>query len=178
MYVPLKYKRFVELVAQGETQQNAFLATIGKNKEYKSPVTQASKLASKYRKAIDLRREQLSNAVEKLYDTKEAQNALQHIITQAQADAIICDIITGKKLIKKAVFNPLTKCFEDRMVEPDHNDIITAYAQYCKRFGSYAPKSLHHKIDKTNTLKVEFISPPAAPTTIDITPDNNPSLPI
>ena len=111
------------------------------------------------KKELRVREKVYSIAVEKAKSERGLATFLREILHQSQADAILSSIITGELKVKKPLFNPLTKSYEMVEVEPDHTERINAYIQYCKRFGSFAPKSSNISINKNNTLQVEFISP-------------------
>ena len=84
-------------------------------------------------------------------------------IDMAKADNIVYSILTGDLKVKKPIFNPLTKNFDWKECEPDHSERLAAYDKLCKRFGWFAPKSVHITGDSSNTLKISFVDPPPKP---------------
>jgi len=117
--ISLKHKEFIRLIASGETQANAYRLSIGKEGISKSGCeAKGSLLAKKYAKEIQQLIEKKAKAVESVHENKDVQIALKSILTQAEVDAKLCEIILKTKF---------------------DGDRLRAIEVYNKRFGSNAP---------------------------------------
>lgn len=133
-----KHKEFIRLVANGSEQDKAYAATVGNNKVTKATArAKGSHLAKKYAIQIQQERERLQKVIQDAHDTDTVKNALKSVLTQAEVDARLCDIINGK-LIDMQLLNNQGKVYKAQ-VTPTIADITKAIDLYNKRFGSNAP---------------------------------------
>jgi hypothetical protein len=117
--ISIKHKEFIRLIASGETQANAYRLSIGKEGISKSACeAKGSLLVKKYAKEIQQLIEKKAKAIESAYEKNDVQIALKSILTQAEVDAKLCDIILKAK---------------------HDGDRLRAIEVYNKRFGSNAP---------------------------------------
>jgi len=117
--ISLKHKEFIRLVAEGNTQGNAYQLTLAnKTITPASARAKGSELAKKYAKEIQQLIEKKAKAVESVHENKDVQIALKSILTQAEVDAKLCEIILKTKF---------------------DGDRLRAIEVYNKRFGSNAP---------------------------------------
>jgi hypothetical protein len=146
MKLPLKHIEFIRLVANGETQSNAYKLSIGKKGVSKQvSEVKGSQLAKKYSNLIAEQRDNLKKVVEEAQKDKVAEIAQMNILTSAQRMEILSNIAQGKLKVKKP-FVIGGKVLEYPS-EPDHTDIKNAIAELNKMQGDYAPT----KINQENT---------------------------
>jgi hypothetical protein len=146
MKLPLKHSEFIRLVANGETQSNAYKLSIGKKGVSKQvSEVKGSQLAKKYANLIAEQRDNLKKVVEEAQKDKVAEIAQMNILTSAQRMEILSNIAQGKLKVKKP-FVIGGKVLEYPS-EPDHTDIKNAIAELNKMQGDYAPT----KINQENT---------------------------
>jgi hypothetical protein len=146
MKLPLKHIEFIRLVANGETQSNAYKLSVGKKGVSKQvSEVKGSQLAKKYADLIAEQRNNLKKVVEEAQKDKVAEIAQMNILTSAQRMEILSNIAQGKLKVKKP-FVIGGKVLEYPS-EPDHTDIKNAIAELNKMQGDYAPT----KINQENT---------------------------
>jgi len=117
--IPFKHQEFIRLVANGETQSSAYQSTIGNNKVADTTArVKGSQLSKKYVKEIQNLVDLKVNAVQSVYEKKDVKTALESILSQAEVDSKLCDIILKAK---------------------HDGDRLRAIEVYNKRFGSNAP---------------------------------------
>lgn len=116
--ISLKHKEFIRLVAEGNTLEKAYQQISNNKPTSKTARENGSKLAKKYAKEIRELNEKKAKAVESAYEKKDVQIALKSILTQAEVDAKLCEIILKTKF---------------------DSDRLRAIEVYNKRFGSNAP---------------------------------------
>jgi hypothetical protein len=146
MKISPKHLEFIRLVANGETQSNAYKLSVGK-KGVSRQVSEVkgSQLAKKYANLIAEQRDNLKKVVEEAQKDKVAEIAQMNILTSAQRMEILSNIAQGKLKVKKP-FVIGGKVLEYPS-EPDHTDIKNAIAELNKMQGDYAPT----KINQENT---------------------------
>ena len=139
MRATAKHTEFIRLVANGTNQSEAYRATVGNPMATLSAVkSKASNLAKKYANEIQQERERTRKVIEEAHDIKDVQNALNKVLTQAQVDAELSEIITGNGVVEKIVV-VAGKIQVIKSCKPDHADKLRAIDIYNKRFGSNAP---------------------------------------
>lgn len=135
MKITAKHLEFIRLVANGETQSNAYKVSFGKLKVSKNvSEVKGSQLAKKYALQIQQARENAQKAIEQANKEKEAEIALKRILTQAEVDAKLCKIINGE-LIEVQQLNQQGKVFK-ALITPTISEQRLAIETYNKRFGS------------------------------------------
>ena len=135
MKITAKHAEFIRLVANGETQSNAYKVSFGKLKVSKNvSEVKGSQLAKKYALQIQQARENAQKAIEQANKEKEAEIALKQILTQAEVDAKLCKIINGE-LIEVQQLNQQGKVFK-ALITPTISEQRLAIETYNKRFGS------------------------------------------
>lgn len=128
---------FINLVAKGEGQEQAYRTSIGsKNTTQSTASAQGSKLAKRYALEIEQERKRMRSAVEQANQSKEAQEALKSILSVAEVDAILCETIT----------NPETEVGK-----------LMAIDKYYKRFGHNAPIKSANTDPEGNAITPEFV---------------------
>jgi hypothetical protein len=129
------HTEFIRLVASGETQKHAYyLSNPNKTLSKGTIDVESSKLAKRYAKEIQQAKQQAANIVQQANESDIAQNALKSILTQAQVDAKLCDIINGKPQLVQQL-NSQGKVFKAE-ITPTIADQTKAIDLYNKRFGS------------------------------------------
>jgi len=117
--ISIKHQEFIRLVASGETQSNAYTLTYPNKVLTNGTIkVESSKLAKKYAKEIEEVVKRKAKAIESAHEKKDVQIALKSILTQAEVDAKLCEIILKTKF---------------------DGDRLRAIEVYNKRFGSNAP---------------------------------------
>jgi len=145
MKITAKHLEFIRLVANGETQSNAYKVSFGKLKVSKNvSEVKGSQLAKKYALQIQEARENAQKAIEQANKEKEAEIALKQILTQAEVDAKLCKIINGE-LIEVQQLNTQGKVFK-ALITPTISEQRLAIETYNKRFGSNAAEKIDQKI--------------------------------
>ena len=135
MKITAKHLEFIRLVANGETQSNAYKVSFGKLKVSKNvSEVKGSQLAKKYALQIQQARENAQKVIEQANKEKEAEIALKQILTQAEVDAKLCKIINGE-LIEVQQLNTQGKVFK-ALITPTISEQRLAIETYNKRFGS------------------------------------------
>lgn len=136
--IPKNHKEFIRLVVSGENQMNAYrLTAANKSITTDSAKVKGSQLAKKYALEIAEEKERQAKAISDAQDKDIVQNALKQVLSQAEVDAKLCDIINGK-LIFMQQLNGQGKIYKAQ-VTPTISDITKAIDLYNKRFGSNAP---------------------------------------
>jgi hypothetical protein len=136
--IPKNHKEFIRLVVSGENQMNAYkLTASNKTITNDSAKVKGSQLAKKYALEIAQEKERQARVLSDVQDKDIVQNALKQILTQAEVDAKLCDIIKGK-LIFMQQLNNQGETYKSQ-VTPTIADITKAIDLYNKRFGSNAP---------------------------------------
>jgi len=82
--------------------------------------------------------ERKATLVNEIREEEIIKAAKDRVISEMEVDAVLCDIILGKQMVKK------TFVLRGQLVkvdtEPDHSERIAAIDKYYRRFGSYAPE--------------------------------------
>ena len=155
MKISAKHIEFIDLVSKGISQQEAYLLTSTNKSLTKATArVEGSKLAKKYAKEIQLRKEKAAEVVMAANDETQAKEALKSIVDQANADAKIFRILSSDDIVEDIIVVSGKVQIVKR--KPTQSEIQKAYELYCKRFGSYAPT----KVDNTHTGSVHIIKLP------------------
>lgn len=126
--------KFIQLVSEGKTYENAYQLAINKKSTPKSCRESGSVLAKKYAKEIDRARKKYTAILEQANDSKVVKDALKSILTQAEVDAHLSKIIKGE-LIEVQQLSQNGKVFKAK-VTPTIAEQRAAIETYNKRFGS------------------------------------------
>ena len=146
MAINKKHTDFIQQIAKGVQQEVAYRTTIGnKDTTSQSARSQGSKLCKKYAKEITEAKQKAQKVVEQANYSQDAKNALKQVLTQAQVDAKLCEIITGEATVEKIIV-VAGKVQVIKSCKPDHSDKLKAIDLYNKRFGSNAPTSTNISI--------------------------------
>lgn len=138
MKISAKHIEFIDLVSKGISQQEAYLLTSTNKSLTKATArVEGSKLAKKYAKEIQLRKEKAAEVVMAANDETQAKEALKSIVDQANADAKIFRILSSDDIVEDIIVVSGKVQIVKR--KPTQSEIQKAYELYCKRFGSYAP---------------------------------------
>ena len=134
MNIPQKHKEFIRLVIDGVNQDEAYLLTIGNNKVTKATArAKGSAMAKKYALEIQEAKKKALDIVEQANNDKDVQIALKSILTKAEVDAKLCEIIKGE-LQEVQMLNNQGKVFK-AMISPTLSERAKAIDTYYKRFG-------------------------------------------
>lgn len=106
---------FCEAIAKGRSNHEAYVTCCKKKTTPGNARTQGYRMAKKYAPFISQLRKKASKALEVANDSKFVKEALNKILTQAQVDAKLCEIIETAK---------------------SKSDQLKAIDLYNKRFGS------------------------------------------
>lgn len=154
--IPAKHIEFINQVAAGQPQAQAYRATVGNQKATITSVkSKASKLAKKYALEIEKEKDKAAAIVEAATNEAIAETAKNGIKSTTERMALLSDIMEGKIKIKKP-FVIAGKIMEYPS-EPDHNDRIKAIAELNKMDGSYAPNRNEHTGKNGEPIKTETI---------------------
>ena len=138
MELPSKHIEFVQLVAKGVQQEEAYRLTIGnKDTTSGSARAQGSKLAKKYAVLINEERERLRKVVEAANDSKVSEIAQMNIMGKAERMELLTKMAKGELKIKTP-FVIAGKIME-YPAEPTASDRRAAIAELNKMAGDYAP---------------------------------------
>jgi hypothetical protein len=148
MELPSKHIEFVQLVAKGVQQEEAYRLTIGnKDTTSGSARAQGSKLAKKYALLINEERERLRKVVEAANDSKVSEIAQMNIMGKAERMELLTKMAKGELKIKTP-FVIAGKIME-YPAEPTASDRRAAIAELNKMAGDYAPAQLNTTITDT-----------------------------
>jgi len=146
-----KHIEFIRLVAIGTNQMEAYKATIGNGKATNATCkNKGSKLAKRYAIDIQQAKEKAAKIVEGVKDNETLKTALNEVLSQAEADAILCKTLKGEREVETLIV--INGTIERVMTKPDHSDILKAYDLYNKRFGSNAPVKTDNSTINTITI--------------------------
>lgn len=138
MELPSKHIEFVQLVAKGETQSNAYKLSVGKKGVSKQvSEVKGSQLAKKYAVLINEERERLRKVVEAANDSKVSEIAQMNIMGKAERMELLTKMAKGELKIKTP-FVIAGKIME-YPAEPTASDRRAAIAELNKMAGDYAP---------------------------------------
>ena len=155
MSIPIKHIEFIQAIAKGAQQGEAYRTTIGnKNTTQKNARVQGCKLAKKYTKEIEQARENKKAIIEHVNESDIVKTALKEILTEAQVDAELCKIVKGEPVTLKVM---TTKGFPiEAELTPTIADRLKAIDIYYDRFGSNAPTKLAHEGNVNSTVNILF----------------------
>ena len=134
MNIPKNHREFIRLVADGIAQDEAYRLTSTNNTLTTATCrVNGSKLAKKYALEIQDLKKKALDIVEEVNKNKDVKNALESILTKAEVDAHICNIIKGD-LQEVQMLNNQGKVFKAK-VSPTISERTKAAEVYYKRFG-------------------------------------------
>ena len=132
-----KHIEFINLVAKGETQSNAYKLSVGKKGVSKQvSEVKGSQLAKKYAVLINEERERLRKVVEAANDSKVSEIAQMNIMGKAERMELLTKMAKGELKIKTP-FVIAGKIME-YPAEPTASDRRAAIAELNKMAGDYA----------------------------------------
>ena len=136
-----EHTAFIELVVTGSPYAVAYRQAAGKlDASDKTAHEMGSKWASRFAFEIaDGKRKHLAS-VEAARDADVVKEAIAGILTQAEVDKKLCEIIVGQTESEKVFFTAAGP--KKVMVKPDTSDVLRAIDIYHKRFGSYAKQEV------------------------------------
>ena len=133
-----KHIEFINLIAKGETQSNAYKLSVGKKGVSKQvSEVKGSQLAKKYALLINDERERLRKVVEAANDSKVSEIAQMNIMGKAERMELLTKMAKGELKIKTP-FVIAGKIME-YPAEPTASDRRAAIAELNKMSGDYAP---------------------------------------
>jgi hypothetical protein len=133
-----KHTKFIELVANGISQDKAYIEAIAQKKVNGNTArSKGSILAKRYAKQIQEHKELVKQAINNATSTAITELAEKNILSTAERMEMLSKIAKGEVKIKKP-FVIAGKIMEYPS-EPDHNDRTKAIAELNKMDGSYAP---------------------------------------
>ena len=143
-----KHTKFIELVANGISQDKAYIEAIAQKKVNGNTArSKGSILAKKYAKEIIEHRQLVRDAINNATSTAITEMAEKNILSTAERMEMLSKIAKGEVKIKKP-FVIAGKIMEYPS-EPDHNDRTKAIAELNKMDGSYAPAKTETTITDT-----------------------------
>ncbi len=152
--IPIDHSVFINHVANGVNQSDAYILTYPNKVLTKGTIkVESSKLAKKYAKEIDIERDRLKVMITSVKDSKVVQEALNGLLSQAEVDKKLCDIINGTFEVEDVgMFQgspiPFTR-------KPNASEVKAAIDSYNKRFGSNAPVKSQLEITDTGSSEIE-----------------------
>ena len=143
-----KHIEFINLIAKGETQSNAYKLSVGKKGVSKQvSEVKGSQLAKKYAVLINEERERLRKVVEAANDSKVSEIAQMNIMGKAERMELLTKMAKGELKIKTP-FVIAGKIME-YPAEPTASDRRAAIAELNKMAGDYAPAKTETTITDT-----------------------------
>jgi hypothetical protein len=143
MNIPKNHKEFIRLVIDGVAQDEAYMVTVGNNKVTKATArAKGSAMAKKYALEIQEAKKKALDIVEQANNTKDAQNALKCVLTKAEVDAKLCEIIKGD-LQEVQMLNNQGKVYKAK-ISPTISERTKAIDTYYKRFGLNEAEKVNH----------------------------------
>jgi len=137
MNISPKHTKFIELVANGISQDKAYIEAIAQKKVNGNTArSKGSILAKRYAKEIQQHKELVKQAINNATSTAITELAEKNILSTAERMEMLSKIAKGEVKIKKP-FVIAGKIMEYPS-EPDHNDRTKAIAELNKMDGSYA----------------------------------------
>jgi len=146
-----KHTKFIELVANGVSQEKAYQDAVAKAKVNGNTARcKGSILAKKYAKEIQEQRQLVKQAINNATSTAITEMAEKNILSTAERMEMLSKIAKGEVKIKKP-FVIAGKIMEYPS-EPDHADRTKAIAELNKMDGSYA--ATKQETTQTGTIKI------------------------
>jgi hypothetical protein len=140
-----KHTKFIELVANGISQDKAYIEAIAQKKVNGNTArSKGSILAKRYAKEIQEHKQLVKQAINNATSTAITELAEKNILSTAERMEMLSKIAKGEVKIKKP-FVIAGKIMEYPS-EPDHNDRTKAIAELNKMDGSYAATKTDLKI--------------------------------
>jgi hypothetical protein len=134
MNIPQHHKEFIRLVIDGTDQDEAYrLTSTNTSLTMATCRVNGSKLAKKYALEIQQAKERASEIVEQANNDKDVQIALKSILTKAEVDAKLCEIIKGD-LQEVQMLNSQGKIYKAK-ISPTIGERAKDIDTYYKRFG-------------------------------------------
>lgn len=151
MNIPKNHREFIRLVADGTDQDEAYkLTSTNTSLTMATCRVNGSKLAKKYALEIQESKEKASAIVEQANNDKDVQKALKSILTKAEVDAKLCNIIKGD-LQEVQMLNSQGKVFKAK-VSPTISERTKAIEVYYKRFGLNEAEKIENTIKGVDTI--------------------------
>lgn len=148
------HSEFIRLVAGGENLKTAYSLTYPNKHLTKGTIAvESSKLAKRYALEIQQAKKQAADIVQQANESEAVKSALKSILTQAEVDAKLCDIIKGKPQLVQQL-NSQGKVFKAE-ITPSISDQTKAIDLYNKRFGSN--EAIKQEINVTETQKATVV---------------------
>ena len=143
--ISIKHNKFIELVANGISQDKAYIEAIAQKKvNGNSARSKGSILAKRYAKEIQEQKQLVKQAINNATSTTITELAEMNILSTAERREMLSKIAKGEIKIKKP-FVIAGKIMEYPS-EPDHNDRTKAIAELNKMDGSYAATKTDLKV--------------------------------
>ena len=143
-----KHTKFIELVANGISQDKAYIEAIAQKKVNGNTArSKGSILAKRYAKEIQEHKQLVKQAINNATSTAITELAEKNILSTAERMEMLSKIAKGEVKIKKP-FVIAGKIMEYPS-EPDHADRTKAIAELNKMDGSYAPAKTETTITDT-----------------------------
>ena len=140
-----KHTKFIELIANGISQDKAYIEAIAQKKVNGNTArSKGSILAKRYAKEIQEHKQLVKQAINNATSTAITELAEKNILSTAERMEMLSKIAKGEVKIKKP-FVIAGKIMEYPS-EPDHNDRTKAIAELNKMDGSYAPAKSEVKV--------------------------------
>lgn len=153
--ISAKHTEFINLVAKGTTQQEAYILTsTNKNLTKATARVEGSNLAKKYALQIKEQRQKDADIVTAANDTNTVKTALKAIVTQAEADQKAFRVLSDDDAVEDTLI--INGKAEVIYRKPTQSEIQKSYDLYCKRFGSYASQKIEMSSLDLNIKKVTF----------------------
>lgn len=156
MPAPKDHIEFIRLVSGGMEYATAY-ATIRNLKAINANCkSQGSRLAKKYAKEIAKAKEKAAKMVDQAHGEEIVKNALKAVLTQAEVDAKLCDIIRGEAEYEDIYVSSYNGSVYNNVVirKPNHQEVLKAIDIYHKRFGSYAAEKIEGGFDIRVTRRI------------------------
>ena len=145
-----KHREFIVLVAKNIHYEVAYRQVFGKKANKTTAKTNGNKLLHRYAKEIQAEKDKYQKAITEARESRVVQEVLASVLSQAEVDSKLSQIINGELEIEKVVMTP--KGPDKAKFKPDHSDILRAIDVYNKRFGSYAAL----KVDIPSVIKIGY----------------------
>jgi len=149
----IPHRKFINLVASGQTQALSYKLSIGKKGVSKAVCeVKGSQLSKRYADLITIQREKLSEVITQARKSEVVESALKSVLSVAERLEWLTKLVNGE-IKAKQPFVIGGKIMEYPS-EPSHNDRIKALAELNKMDGAYAVE----RIEVTNIGKAPVTS--------------------
>lgn len=148
-----KELKFIELVSRGMDFKKAYVTSCDKKCTNSGAKTGGSRWGKKFADEIQAARGLVLNAKDKAIEAEVVREAVKDILSQAEVDKRLCEIITGKFSVHERVWNTKKLKYEDVIRKPNPSETARAIDIYNKRFGSYSAEK------KEEIIKIVNLAP-------------------